>query len=240
VENLFPQVISCDRLAETEMQVMFALYRSHYSACDKRQFFADLEEKDSVILLRNSNGTVCGFTSLLLIEFDFAGSPGRAIFSGDTVIHQDYWGTQALSLAWCRMAGMIKAQQPHLPLYWFLIVKGYRTYRYLPLFARDFYPSWRRQTPAATQALMDYLASQKFGVAYNPETGIVRFQDSRGQLSEELAAIPPHVVNNRDVRFFLERNPGYAQGDELVCLTELDENNLRSFALKGFRDSIAS
>jgi hypothetical protein len=240
VENLFSQVTSCDWLSENEKQAMFALYSRHYSACNKRRFFDDLEEKDSVILLRNSSGLVCGFTTLLLIEFDFAGSHGRAIFSGDTVIHKDYWGTQALSLAWCRMAGMIKAQQPQLPLYWFLIVKGYRTYRYLPLFARRFYPSWRQQTPAATQALMDYLATQKFGNAYNPEPGIVRFQDSRGQLSDELAEIPAHVVNNRDVRFFLERNPDYAKGDELVCLTELDESNLRSFALKGFRDPIAS
>jgi hypothetical protein len=36
------------------------------------------------------------------------------------------------------------------------------------------------------------------------------------------------------VRFFLERNPRYYLGEELVCLTELTSENLRSFASRAF------
>jgi hypothetical protein len=43
------------------------------------------------------------------------------------------------------------------------------------------------------------------------------------------------------VRLFLDRNAGYADGDELVCLTELCASNLRSIArrefLRGYDDA---
>ena len=240
MENLSARVAARNTLTENEKKAMYSLYSRYYSGCDGELFTRDLQEKDHVILLRNSTGQLCGFTTLLLIDFESDGGRKRAIFSGDTVIHREYWGTQALSLAWCRMAGTIKSQQPEVPLYWFLIVKGYRTYRYLPLFAKNFYPTWRHQTPADVQAMMDYLAAHRFGNAYKRELGIIRFQHSRGHLAGEWADIPQHVTQHRDVRYFLQRNPNYTQGDELVCFTELDENNLRSFALRAFREALAS
>ena len=240
MENLFAQVAARKRLTDSEIEAMYALYSRYYSGCDGELFKRDLLEKDYVIVLRNLAGQLCGFTTLLLMDFESGGSRRRAIFSGDTIIQHEYWGTQALALAWCRMAGTIKSEHPELPLYWFLIVKGYRTYRYLPLFARSFYPTCRHQTPADVQGMMDYLATQRFGAAYKREPGIVRFDRSRGHLAGEWADIPRHVTKNRDVRYFLDRNPDYAQGDELVCFTELDEGNLRSFALRAFREAIAS
>ena len=33
-------------------------------------------------------------------------------------------------------------------------------------------------------------------------------------------------MNDPHVAFFLKRNPGHGDGDELVCLTELSDDNL--------------
>ena len=44
------------------------------------------------------------------------------------------------------------AQLPEQPLYWFLIVKGHRTYRYLSAFSVDFHPHWRTPMPPSTRA----------------------------------------------------------------------------------------
>jgi len=38
--------------------------------------------------------------------------------------------------------------------------------------------------------------------------------------SAALADVPPGACAIRTSRFFMSRNPGHAQGDELVCLTE--------------------
>ena len=145
----------------------------------------------------------------------------RAIYSGDTIIERAYWGTQALAFTWLRFAGTVKAQVPDCPLYWFLIVKGHRTYRYLSAFSIDFYPHWQMPTPPWAQSIMTGLARRRFNDAYDAERGVVSFPQSRGHLRPVWAEIEPEEAARPDVAFFLRSNPGYVRGDELVCLTEL-------------------
>lgn len=213
---------------------MLRLYCRYYEACDGERFQRDLAEKDYVILLHDLQGDLRGFSTLEVLAFEYDGRPQRAVFSGDTIVHHQFWGGQTLPLAWCRLAGRIKAQAPGLPLYWFLISKGHRTYRYLPLFAKRFYPTWRYETPSAIQALMDGLARQKFGDTYDPSTGLIRFPRSHGHLRTPWAEVDSRLSEKPDVRYFLNRNPGHRRGDELVCLTELCSDNLRSHALRAF------
>jgi len=238
--NLHSRIVERESLSPPDIRAMYELYRQYYGASSYALFNADIGEKDQSILLHDHEQRLVGFSTLMLIEFEFESMSRRAIFSGDTIIHHDYWGTQALSLAWCRQAGVIKRQHPDIPLYWFLIVKGYRTYRYLPLFARTFYPTWRYDTPRDINVMMALLAENKFGDAYRPESGLIRFEQSKGHLKEGWADIPDHVINHRDVKYFLERNPGYYNGDELVCFTELSEANLRSHALRAFSEAVPS
>lgn len=240
MESLFAQVVERNMLVSNDKQAMYELYRQYYTAIEFTMFSQDIEEKDYVILMRNASGEICGFSTLMIIPFEYNNMPRLALFSGDTVIHREHWGTQTLSLAWCKLAGFIKLQHPNTPLYWFLIVKGYRTYRYLPLFARTFYPTWRHETPPDIQSMMDYLANLKFSDAYVKDEGIIRFEQSHGHLSGMWADIPEHVHDKPDVQYFLKKNPGYVRGDELVCLTELTENNLRSYALRAFKEAVAS
>ena len=139
--------------------------------------------------------------------------------------------------AFCRLAGQLRAQRD-VPLYWLLISKGYRTYRYLSLFARSYYPQHAAPTPASVQERLDALAQRKFGAAYHAATGVVRFPQSRGHLKPAWADVREHLRMHDVVRFFLDRNPGYAAGDELVCLTELAADNLRSFARRAFVEGL--
>ncbi|HFD13580.1 MAG TPA: hypothetical protein ENJ32_14100 [Crenotrichaceae bacterium] len=237
MSDLTAEVLKQSELNTADEASICALYQRYYESC-AGSVASDLREKDYVIVLRDQSGTVQGFSTVLLIKFSFGGIQRSAIFSGDTVIHHDYWGTQALSLSWCEFAGTIKAADPEQPLYWFLIVKGYRTYRYLPLFSKVFYPNRRYQTPPEVQMMIDYLAKSRFGDSYYAEQGIVRFPESRGHLREQWADIPARVQNHPDVEYFLERNPDYNTGDELVCFTELSEDNLRSYALRAFTKAL--
>lgn len=215
--------------------LMYELYCQYYAGTSWPKFSADLTEKDAVILLWNEHQELKGFSTLAIWEFEFEKQRMRAIFSGDTIIHHQYWGEQTLAKTWSNLAGQIKAAAPEIPLYWFLIVKGYRTYRYLPVFAKLFYPTWRYPTPANIQALMDYLARKKFGDYYDAESGLIKFPVSQGHLRETWAEIKPGFRQKPDIQYFLQRNPHYDQGHELVCLMELSESNWRSpIALRGF------
>jgi hypothetical protein len=128
--------------------------------------------------------------------------------------------------------------QPSLPLYWFLIVKGPRTFRYLPAFALQFLPDWRTSPVPRMTSLLTFLARERFGNAYDPQTGVIRFRESHGHLAEQWAKISEREAARDDVQFFLRRNPGYVRGDELACLCELSSDNLRPLARRIF-DGVA-
>src|SRR5262245_15496411 len=161
---------------------MFALYDTYFEATTKALFRADLAEKDYVILLRDATDRLRGFSTGAVLDFTAGGNRARAIFSGDTIIHHEHWGRQTLPLAFAAQAGRIKAQCPGAPLYWFLISKGYRTYRYLPLFFYEYAPRWDHATSEERQALLDTLAGRKFGAAYDRGAGVIRYPERRGQL----------------------------------------------------------
>jgi len=217
---------------------MYDLYATYYDATSPALFEKDLDDKDWVVVLRDECGKLAGFSSVAIVEATIGGRGLRAIYSGDTIIERTHWGTQALAFTWLRFAGTIKAQDPDCPLYWFLIVKGHRTYRYLSAFSIDFYPHWQLPTPPWAHAIMQQLARQRFDEAYDSERGIVSFAQSRGHLRPMWAAVEPDEAERPDVAFFLRSNPGYTVGDELVCLTELSCNNLRPLARRVFEQGL--
>lgn len=212
---------------------MHALYASYYDAAPEGLFAGDLAGKDWVIELRE-DGILRGFTTLAIMHFTAGDVERRAIYSGDTIIDHRFWGEQALATAFCRFAGALKASDPETPLYWFLITKGHKTYRYLGAFSHCYFPNHREATPAEAQACLDALARARFGDSYLAGRGIVHYEVSRGHLKPEWADIRPSLRARPDVRFFLERNPHYKQGDELCCLAELSSGNLRSHARRAF------
>ena len=217
-------------LNKTEREGMFALMAGHYDGVSRGEFESDLDHKDEVILLRDGGGKVRGFTT---IAWNPCGEmeAGDVVFSGDTVIDRECWGTQELVKGFCRRTGDFQRRSGR-KLFWFLISKGHRTYRYLPLFAKRFHPhpEWEERF---LEELAGEIAGKMFGDSWKAEEGVIRFEKSAGHLKKDIADAPD---GNAWVKYFLERNPGYARGEELVCLTEMSERNLRKVALAAFRE----
>jgi len=236
---LHATVASVDQLTRVRIDEMYGLYAGHYQATSEIWFRRDLTEKDSVILMQDDRGMLRGFTTLKLLRDQGPDGPARFIFSGDTIVHPDYWARNNLIDTWMQHAGRIWAAESDLPLYWFLIVKGHRTYRYLPTLIRDYYPRHDAKTPEPVQKTMHHLGQATFGESYDPTTGIAHFNESRGHLVPELAEIPEKDLRRPYARYFLERNPGYRQGDELICLAELAPENLKSYPRRAFMRGVA-
>ena len=220
-------------LNPTGVDDLYRLYERYYTAVTKARFQQDLDEKDRVLCLYDGE-YLAGFTTIKHVPFKHHGKACMALFSGDTIVDHHYWGQQLLALAWCHHAGRLKARAPEVPLYWFLIVKGHRTYRLMTLFSRRCYPHWRHSTPSDIAHLMHRLARQRYGSNYDEQKGIVRFHRSQGHLRARWAHIDDARRGKPDVAFFMHKNPGYARGDELVCLTELCAENMRSHARRAF------
>jgi len=232
--GLTETLVPAASLNSDDVEEMFQIFSRYYIGVTRCLFERDLREKDSVILLVDDQCRIKGFSTARVIDLPAEFGHGRAIFSGDTVVEQSHWGDPALARAFIRFAAMTKSQRPDEPLYWFLIVKGHRTYRYLPLFFQRFHPARNSTTSPGIRALMNRLASDRFGELYDRNTGIVRFPAPSTRLSDWVAEIPDKDMHRPDVRFFLERNPGYRRGDELVCLVEIAESNLKPYARRCF------
>jgi hypothetical protein len=173
----------------------------------------------------------------LLMEVCVDRRPVSVLFSGDTVIHREYWGSQELVRAWCRLAGQLKARCGDQPLYWFLISKGHRTYMYLPLFFQDFYPCHDRPTPEFESRLIRALGREKYPRAFDPHTGLIEHSRTHDRLKPALDAAPLRV-RNPHVTFFLDRNPRYQEGSELVCVAEIAPENMRSLARRELEEGL--
>jgi hypothetical protein len=121
---------------------------------------------------------------------------------------------------------------PEAELYWFLISKGYKTYRFLPVFFHEFYPRPEAAMPAWAKAIVDALGRFKYPTSYDPVTGVVQAGPATDRLRDGIADITLERLRDPAVRFFAARNPGFARGDELCCLAALTRANFTPAAYR--------
>jgi hypothetical protein len=151
--------------------------------------------------------------------------PRQALFSGDTVIDRRYWGDPALGQAWGRFVLESIDARGEAPCDWFLISQGFRTYRYLSLFFREFYPRHDRPTPPEVSERIAAFAGHLFPERFDAERGIIRPDPRDYWLRSDLGAAGDRPAGDPHVAFFLERNPGHVRGEELCCLAPLSRAN---------------
>ncbi len=205
---------------------MLGLMEAHFEGVTRAVFERDLAEKRWAILLRTEAGELAGFSTVQVLDTVFEGQPHRFLFSGDTIVAPAYWNQPALAGAFGHLILRAMAEYGEERLHWFLITKGYRTYRFLPLNFTSFHPAPGRPVPAEAQALLAHVARLKFGAQFDAACGVIRADGTKDRLRPELCAIPEGRATDTHVRFFLERNPDYAKGDELACLADLRKDNL--------------
>ena len=203
---------------------MFSLLSRHFDGVTREQFEADLAEKNWVVEIRR-NGRLLGFSTLLVSEVWHEGRALTAIYSGDTIVDPEAWGSPALARTWIAAVNHLRTATPGRVCYWLLLTSGFRTYRFLSVFWREFLPRHGAPTSPDEKRLLDHLARRQYGDCYDAATGIVRFPRPQ-RLSAPLGVLPAGRAADEHVAFFLSRNPGHAEGDELVCVTEISEANL--------------
>lgn len=224
-------VVAPSELREEQRDRMFELMAAHFDDVHRATFEADLAEKQWVVVLRDHlSGAIQGFSTLMVLEVEVDGQPIQAVFSGDTIVHRDFWGESELASVWGTFVLSLAEARRGAPFYWFLISKGFRTYKFLPLYFRDYWPRHDAETPGFEARLIQALAEAKFPGRFDPATGVIRFAGLKDRLRPELAEVAEGRLKDDAVRFFLARNPNYAEGDELACVAALTPENLQPVA----------
>lgn len=226
IPQLVGETVARAALSPTTVDEMAQLFAEHYEVPCPDNFRHDLAAKDQVVLLREEQtGALQGFSTLATYHTQVDGQAVGVVYSGDTIIRPAFWGTPALPSVWIKRVLALAATMPQ-PVYWLLISSGYKSYRFLPVFYREFFPRYDCSTPPNVQRVIDALACERFGRQYDAANGIVRFAGGGTPLRAGVAEVSAERQRNPHVRFFLARNPGHAQGDELVCLTRIAWENL--------------
>jgi len=217
-------ICKIEALTETDIDCMYLLMAEFYDHMDRDIFLADLKAKDWCIVLRNEEDNILGFSTQKLLEIPVNGETIYGIFSGDTIIHKNHWGSMELFRVFARHFFDMADRYPRL--YWFLISKGYKTYKLLPTFFREFYPNFKEETPPEIQAVMDAFGLFCYPDCYSPEDGVIHYRAVKDRLKEGVADLTPERLRDPHIAYFETANPGYRDGDDLVCLTILNRNNL--------------
>jgi hypothetical protein len=227
------RLVAREDLTAVEREALFTLLSAHFRGVTRERFAADLAEKDWILILEE-DGRPRGFSTLRIYETASPdGEPLTVVYSGDTLMERGAAATAALPKSWIAAVRALRERHPRGRLLWLLLTSGFRTYRFLPVFWRDFWPRPEAATPPEIQSLLDHLARERFGRLY--EAGIVRFPEPQ-VLREGLDEVPEGRLADPHVAFFLEKNPGWIRGDELVCLTELAEGNLTPAGRRMWRE----
>lgn len=231
-----PALTACvkvvSELTSYDRDEMFALMSEHYLNVTRGAFESDLAEKQWVILVRSERGAIRGFSTQKMLSAELDGRPVHALFSGDTIVHRDEWGQQALARQWGRFALDLVKQFEGEELHWFLISKGYKTYRFLPVFFKEFFPRFDAPTPASMASRLNAFAVAKFGEAFAPARGVIAATEQSCRLRPGIAELTTERLRDEHVRYFHERNPRASEGEELACIAPLTRENFSDAAYR--------
>ena len=209
---------------------MFELLCAHFHNVSREIFDRDLSSNSTVLLLEeHESGGLLGFSTQRILR---SSSGARVVFSGDTIIDPIAWGSLALPRAWGSWMLSLSAEEPTSPLYWLLISKGHRTFRFLPTYFTDYAPSLTRAYSADELAIVREVGLSLFGdkLTVNQQGFLVVAHDITSQRLKEHLLDDRHLRSDqRDIKFFVEANPNYAHGTELVCLVHFHASNMRPF-----------
>jgi hypothetical protein len=220
----YRKILRVNELSPHVIDSMLRILIKYYANTTQENFHRDLFSKTAAICLFNPiSHNLIGFSTLSEFMHTVDGQEYAILFSGDTIIEKEFWGSQALVLGFGEYMVSMMNRYSNNEIYWFLISKGIRTYKYLPAFFKEYYPNHVSKTPEKHQRIMDSLATLLFPDIYDKSAGVLRVVDAQYLKSEYFPS--PHP-NNEIETFYFSRNPGYVKGDELVCLTALRADNI--------------
>jgi hypothetical protein len=223
--GLKAQTVRVNELTEKHRKEMFELFSRYYENIKEDKFYDDLDSKDRVIVLTDSEeGKIRGFSTLLDIKTTIDGERIYGLFSGDTVIDCNFWGGTALTMEFFKNVMLAKAKHPTHEVYWFLISKGYKTYLLLANNFKTYYPRFDKQTPSKHNEIIENFATQLFGSEmYDKETLILKCANKFDRLKDTVAPISNELaLKNPKIAYFEKMNPNWQEGDELCCIGRID------------------
>jgi hypothetical protein len=171
-------------LSSSDIEMMYELMDTFYDNMSKENFLTDLYKKDYCIVLRDETGKIWGFSTQQILHIPLGNQMIHGVFSGDTIIHKDYRGNMELFIVFARY--FFQFEEKYKDFYWFLICKGYKTYRMLPTFFHEFYPNYKEENPEQIKEIIDAFGRYYSSGEYDPMSGVLCYKGVKDKLKSNV------------------------------------------------------
>jgi len=209
---------------------MFQLMNESYLGVRRDAFERDLAAKEHVILLRSAAGEIVGFSTQVRLRLALRDRTVVTVFSGDTIISEQHRGTFETAREICRYFRRTLDEHPADEVFWLLICKGWRTYRVLRLFFRDYAPRAQASDPSAFGEIADAFGVAKYPGLYQVSSRLIVFPGETQRIRPGSSEAIDHRRSDPELRFFEQVNPGHERGNELVCVAPIRVDNFTDAA----------
>ncbi len=217
--------------AERRHRLTEALYAVHCEIFDgvERESFAKyvVESKAEhtwIQIHKNEAGEIVGYFALHIFERRFNGQPS-AVFRAEAGSLRAYRGGSITMRFGLKRLVSYLLKNPGCKAYYLGSLVHPSSYALLAHHFGTVWPRSEQETPPESLAFMQALASE-FGLEeVNPEQPLVRRVGWRTRETEEEREYWQHC-DKPAARYFLEANPGYAEGHGLVTLVPLTTANV--------------
>jgi len=217
-------------LQPSDRERMFRLLSESYLGVRREAFERDLAAKEHVILLRSSEGEIAGFSTQVRFRLALPDRTVVAVFSGDTIVAEQHRGTFETAREICRYFRRALTEHPKEEVYWLLICKGWRTYRVLRLFFRDYSPRAGASDPPAFGDVADAFGNARYPGLYQASSRLIVFPGEAQRIRPGSSEAIDRRRCDPDMLFFEKVNPGHERGNELVSVAPIREDNFTAAA----------
>ncbi len=218
-------------LSVVDVARMHALFEANYDYSPLSTFITDLEKKDGAFIVRHkSTQEIVGFSTLAIYKFELGGKQVKGLFSGDTIIDRNYWGSRSLQKAVALKMFWEALKSPLTPQYYLLISKGYKTYLLLARNFPDFYPKRNSTSSRGLDKLVAQYCEALFPGKLDQDKMLLDFGEGANCLKDHVAEITDDMRRtDPDIAFFEKCNPTWQRGTELPCIALADLKTFLKF-----------
>jgi len=197
-----------------------------FSSRHRHRFEAQLAKDETVFLVRaQTTRHLVGFGTLSVIDVEHEGNKATVIYVGWTMISPEYRKHGITQRLGFKTFLKERLKHPLRDIYWMITSSTLNSYMVVVRNFRDSYPQAGRQWPPRERAYIAQVLT-RIDAEWNPQTGVI----GRGGVSfyrEGRVDQGDVDTSDPDIAFYMQANPGQAEGDSLVCLAPL---NLKNFA----------
>jgi len=219
---------------------LYSVQQEIFDGVDREVFQRYVVDADAaenkILVLRDGAGAPLGYAALHFYELEIDGQPA-------TVLRTELGYTRALRgrnpagrFGVSTVVGYV-ARNPRRLMYFLGCPVHPTTYLAAARWSPKYWPRYDQPTPAKETALIHELA-ERFGLEVVGDDPLVR---RVGWITRQTESERAYWASNRrpEVRFYLDRNPGYLDGHGLLLFAPLDMRNLRQSLGRWFQGRVS-